>query len=56
MFLGHEFHICVTSELQYLTEIIKTKSIPGKISGNSGMVHFAEIDQPPPPLLNIAAH
>ena len=24
---------------------METKSIPGKISGNSGMVHFAEINQ-----------
>ena len=31
--------------LQYLTQIIETKSIPGKIYGNSGMVHFAEINQ-----------
>ena len=27
--------------LQYLTYVIETKSIPGKISGNSGMVYFA---------------
>ena len=33
---------------QYLTQIIETKSIPGKNSGNSGMVHFAEINQAPP--------
>ena len=25
------------------------KSIPGKIYGNSGMVHFADINQAPPP-------
>ena len=36
-------------ELQYLTEIIVTKSIPGKIPGNSGMDHFAEINQSPTP-------
>ena len=36
-------------DLQYLTQIIETKSIPGKIYGNSGMVHFAEINQAPPP-------
>ena len=29
---------------QYLTEIIDTKSIPGKIYENFGMVHFAEIN------------
>ena len=34
-------------ELQYLTYIIETKSISGKISGNSGMVLFAEINQAP---------
>ena len=27
---------------------ISFNSIPGKISGNSGMVHFAEISQTPP--------
>ena len=34
---------------QYLTWIIEFKSIPGKIYGNSGMVHFAEINQAPSP-------
>ena len=33
---------------QYLTKIIETKSSPGKIYGNSGMVHFAGINQDPP--------
>ena len=28
---------------------METKSIPGKIYENSGMVHFAEINQAPPP-------
>ena len=36
-------------KLQYFTYIIEIKSIPGKIYGNSGMVHFAEINQVPPP-------
>ena len=27
---------------------IKTSSIPGKVPGNFGMVHFAEINQDPP--------
>ena len=35
--------------LQYLTKIIYTKSIPGKISGNSGMIHFVETSQAPTP-------
>ena len=34
---------------QYLTEIIDTKSIPGKIYENFGMVHFAEINHVPSP-------
>ena len=38
--------------LQYLTQIIETKSIAGKIHGNSWMVHFAELNQTPP-LLNV---
>ena len=29
--------------------MIETKSIPGKIYGNSGMVHFADINQSPSP-------
>ena len=37
--------LTIYKELQYLTYIIKTKSI----SGNSGMVHFAEINQRPSP-------
>ena len=32
---------------------ISTKLIPEKISGNSGMVHFAEINQAPPPSFQI---
>ena len=39
-----------------ITKIIETKSIPGKIYGNSGMVHFAEINQAPPPRLNVAGY
>ena len=35
--------------LQYLTKIIYTKAIPGKISGNSGMIHFVETSQAPTP-------
>ena len=35
--------------LQYLTKIIYTKSIPGKIFGNSGMIHFVETSQAPTP-------
>ena len=31
-------------ELQYLKEIIETKSIPGNIYGNSGIVHCAKIN------------
>ena len=34
---------------------IETKSIPGKIYGNSGMVHFAEINQAPS-LLSMLQH
>ena len=37
----------VSKDLQYLTYIFEAKSIPRKISGNSGMVHFAEINQTP---------
>ena len=36
------------ASLQYLTYIIVAKSIPGKISLNSGMVHFGEINQSAP--------
>ena len=36
-------------KLQYLTQMIKTKSIPGKIYRNSGMVHFTEINHATPP-------
>ena len=36
-----------SESLQYLTLIIETKSVLGKISGNSGMVHLAEINQAP---------
>ena len=43
------FKSCGYPDLQYLTQIIETKSIPGKIYENSGMVHFAEINQAPPP-------
>ena len=35
--------------LQYLIQIMETKSNPGKIYGNSGMIHFAEINQAHPP-------
>ena len=39
--------------LQYLTQIIGTKSIAGKIHGNScRILHFAELNQTPP-LLNV---
>ena len=37
-----------TVQLQYLTKIIETKSIPGKFYGNSVIVHFAEINHAPP--------
>ena len=37
----------VAAVLQYLTYIIETKSIPGQIYENSGMAHFAEINQAP---------
>ena len=37
------------SSVQYLTKIIETNSIPEKISGDSGMAHFAEINQDLPP-------
>ena len=47
----------VYEDLQYLTQITETKSIPGKISGNSRIVHFAEIYQAVPlPLLNVASY
>ena len=36
--------------------MFETKSIPGKIYENSEMVHFAETNQAPSPLLNIAAY
>ena len=39
----HKFKL----RLQYLTWIIETKSIPGNIYRNSGMVHFPEINQAP---------
>ena len=39
------WYLSTHTYLQYLTEIIETKSIPGKIYGNSGMIHFAEINQ-----------
>ena len=39
----------ILSKPQYLTKIIKTKSIPGKTYGNSRMVNFSEINQAPPP-------
>ena len=35
--------------LQYLTLIIETKSISGKMYRNSGMVHFPEINKAPSP-------
>ena len=44
----HSHYICIYQQ-QYLTKFIETKSIPGKIYGNSGMVHFAEINQVPSP-------
>ena len=31
-------------KLQYLTKIIETKSVQGKMYGNSGMVYFADIN------------
>ena len=39
------WYLSTHTYLQYLTEIIETKSIPGKIYGNSRMIHFAEINQ-----------
>ena len=43
--------------MQYLTEIIETKSIPEKIYGTSGMVHFAlQIKIRPLHPLNVAAY
>ena len=36
-------------KLQYLTQMIETKSIPGKIYRNSGIVHFTEINHATPP-------
>ena len=41
--------IFVKENPQYLTGIVETKAIPGKIYENSGIVHFAEIDQAPSP-------
>ena len=41
-----EFHL---KRPQYLTWIIETNSIPGKIFGNSGIDQFAEGNQTPPP-------
>ena len=35
----------VKARLQYLTKIIETNSVPGKIYENSGMVHFPEINR-----------
>ena len=35
--------------LQHLTKIIETKSISGKIYGNSRMVLFSEMNQAPSP-------
>ena len=35
--------------LQYLTETIETKSVSERNYRNSGMVHFTEINQTPPP-------
>ena len=34
--------------LKFCDNISHDQLIPGKISGNSGMVHFAEINQAPP--------
>ena len=39
------WYLSTHTYLQYLAEIVETKSIPGKIYGNSGMIHFAEINQ-----------
>ena len=36
------------SNLQYLTQIVENDSNPGNVSGNSGMVHLAEIKPLPP--------
>ena len=38
----------LNKDQQYLIYILETKSIPRKVSENSGMVHFAEINHPPP--------
>ena len=35
-------------DIQYLTQIKETKSIPGKFSEKSGIVHFAKVSQVPP--------
>ena len=41
----------------FICRLIETNSIPIKISGNSGIVHFAEINQAAhPPLLNVAVY
>ena len=45
----HQWIIRIRINLQYLTYIIEIKSIPGKIYGNSGMVHSVEINQAPSP-------
>ena len=42
--------------LKYLTWIIETNSIPGKNSGNYGMIHLVEIYADPSPLLNVAVY
>ena len=44
------------SHLKYLTKITETNSIPGKNSGNYGMIHLAEIYTDPSSLLNVAVY
>ena len=41
--------LCTVTIYNISHKIIDTNSIPGKLSGNFGMVHFAEINQAPPP-------
>ena len=47
MFIG------LLTGLRHLTKIIETKSIPGKIYGNFGMVLFSEMNQAPSPYSNL---
>ena len=44
-FIGAYCKDFINKELQYLTQIIETKSIPWKIYRNSEIAHFTEINQ-----------